>query len=123
MTKSEAINVLQLNTPFVANKEVNEAVEMAIKALECKYDCEIKHLTNECSYSETGCSDCRGKLKIKEALEKQIAKKPKYLPLKEGITTTNYECPICGCRRLGHGIDLDKCYCPECGQKLDWSEV
>ena len=33
MTKSEAINVLQLNTPFVANKEVNEAVEMAINAL------------------------------------------------------------------------------------------
>lgn len=59
----------------------------------------------------------------KTALEKQIAKKPKYMPLKEGITTTNYECPICGCRRLGHGIDLDKCYCPECGQKLDWSEV
>lgn len=57
------------------------------------------------------------------ALEKQIVKKPKYLPLKEGITLTNYECPICGCRRLGHGIDLDKCYCPECGQKLDWSEV
>lgn len=55
------------------------------------------------------------------ALEKQIAKKPKYLPLKEGITLTNYECPICGCRRLGHGIDIDKCYCPECGQKLDWS--
>lgn len=60
---------------------------------------------------------------VREALEKQIAKKPKYLPLKEGITLTNYECPICGCRRLGHGIDLDKCYCPECGQKLDWSEV
>lgn len=58
-----------------------------------------------------------------KATEKQIAKKPKYLPLKEGITTTNYECPICGCRRLGHGIDLDKCYCPECGQKLDWSDV
>ena len=58
-----------------------------------------------------------------KALEKQIPKKTKYLPLKEGITTTNYECPICGCRRLGHGIDLDKCYCPECGQKLDWSEV
>lgn len=58
-----------------------------------------------------------------KALEKQIAKRPKYLPLKEGITTTMYECPNCGCRRLGHGFDLDKCYCPECGQKLDWSEV
>lgn len=59
---------------------------------------------------------------VLEAREKQIAKKPTYLPLKEGITTTNYECPICGCRRLGHGTNLDKCYCPECGQKLDWSK-
>lgn len=60
---------------------------------------------------------------IKAMAEKQIPKKPKYLPLKEGITTTNYECPICGCRRLGHGFNLDKCYCPECGQKLDWRDL
>lgn len=58
-----------------------------------------------------------------KALEKQIAKKPNRMQLKDGIITTLYECPICGCRRLGHGFDLDKCYCPECGQKLDWSEV
>lgn len=56
------------------------------------------------------------------ALEKQIPKKPKQIALKQGIIITNYECPVCGCRRLGHGFDLDKCYCPECGQKLDWSD-
>ena len=57
-----------------------------------------------------------------KSLEKQFPKKPKNIMLKEGIMTTLYECPVCGCRRLGHGFDLDKCYCPECGQKLDWSE-
>lgn len=54
------------------------------------------------------------------ALLKQIPKKPKYSPLKDGIVTTFFECPKCGCRRLGHGFDLDKCFCPECGQKLNW---
>lgn len=54
------------------------------------------------------------------ALSKQIPKKPKYSPLKDGIITTFYECPKCGCRRLGHGFNLDKCFCPECGQKLNW---
>ena len=33
MTEAEAINILQLNTPFVASKEANEAVDMAIEAL------------------------------------------------------------------------------------------
>ena len=36
MTEQEAINILQLNTPFVASKETNKAVDMAINALEVK---------------------------------------------------------------------------------------
>lgn len=60
--------------------------------------------------------------RFRELTEKAEPKKPKRLPLKEGIITTNFECPVCGCRRLGHGLYLDKCYCPECGQKLDWYE-
>lgn len=34
MTEREAVNILQLNTPFVASKEANKALRMAIKALE-----------------------------------------------------------------------------------------
>ena len=33
MTESEAINILQLNTPFVASKDVKQSVDMAIDAL------------------------------------------------------------------------------------------
>lgn len=34
MTEREAVNILQLNTPFVASKEANKAVDIAINALE-----------------------------------------------------------------------------------------
>jgi uncharacterized Zn finger protein (UPF0148 family) len=58
-----------------------------------------------------------------KALEKQEPKEPVYNPLRNGLITTAYECPTCKCRRLGHGFDLDKCYCPECGQKLNWKYI
>ena len=58
-----------------------------------------------------------------ESVKRQIPQKPFEDPLEEGILFTRYKCPSCGCRRLGHGFDLDKCHCPECGQKLDWSET
>jgi len=58
-----------------------------------------------------------------KSLEKQIPQRPVEDPFEEGILFTRYKCPLCGCRRLGHGFDLDKCHCPECGQKLDWSET
>lgn len=67
-----------------------------------------------CTYKDTGCSDCivnQTFNKIENALEKQIAKKP--------IDKLMYiECPAC------ENIEIDDCsYCPNCGQKLDWSEV
>ena len=45
MKAFEAINILQLNTPFVASKEANEAVEMAIESLkkEISVSREIRH--------------------------------------------------------------------------------
>jgi hypothetical protein len=49
---------------------------------------------------------------LKEAREKQVAKKPIK---KEFELGTYYQCPICG------DITL-RDYCGKCGQKLDWSE-
>lgn len=49
--------------------EVWQAGDIAIRAIEHHdLDCIVKHLTKECSYNETGCADCRSKLKIEAAL-------------------------------------------------------
>lgn len=58
------------------------------------------------------------------AMEKQIPKKPTY----EGdgywygqLVYDTWVCPNCG---KGYEVDYDNYdYCPECGQKIDWSEV
>ena len=61
---------------------------------------------------------------IEEAVEKQIAKKVEY----ESDTYDNDGClifDIAYCPSCEYGFDVDydndKKYCPDCGQKLDWS--
>ena len=49
-------------------------------------------------------------------LEKQIAKKPKKIKLRQG---TQWLCPACGSTVAGLGVDI--LYCNECGQRQDWS--
>lgn len=54
-------------------------------------------------------------VEIKEALEKQIPKKPNY----EHCTEMYACCPSCGLflsRKAKH------LYCSECGQRIDWTE-
>ena len=61
---------------------------------------------------------------IVQALEKQIPKKPTY----EGdgyapdgtFVWDEWICPCCGSRYEVDYDDYD--YCPNCGQKLDWSD-
>lgn len=53
---------------------------------------------------------------VREALEKQIPKKPKY----------KSENSLPSCSQCGGIIDLlqgDANYCPNCGQKLDWTDT
>jgi hypothetical protein len=60
--------------------------------------------------------DCYQRVKfIKEALEKQVPKKP----VSVNITRIDYpQCPICG-RTLWKNSEK---YCASCGQRIDWSE-
>lgn len=55
---------------------------------------------------------------IKEALEKQIPKKPKKVTLDTYDFTTYYVCPTCNT----HDRGCKAPYCRWCGQKLDWDE-
>ena len=57
-----------------------------------------------------------------KALEKQIPKEPKYKKqLRDffGVATVvKGDCPCCGKAEIYSNAN----YCPDCGQKLDWSE-
>lgn len=106
MTESEAINVLQLNTPFVASKEVKEALDMAIdslKKVQKLEDNKTYHLYRE--YLSIGTVE-----ELKELKEKQIAKKL--------VGLYKNTCPSC----FGIVIRGLEFFCPKCGQKID-SEV
>lgn len=54
----------------------------------------------------------------REALEKQIPKKPSGTLTTSGIS--RYKSGNCGC---GTAIAMVYKYCPNCGQSIDWSEV
>jgi hypothetical protein len=61
-----------------------------------------------------------------KALEKQIPKKPKIVALRD---FDYYDCPVCDRKFIcknGKGnvwfFDTRRIYCPNCGQKIDWSE-
>lgn len=78
-----------------------------------------------CNYTGTGCSDCpftHMSIRIREALEKQIPKKPTYFR-KIGKCLYAEEsypmCPVCG-KQLDYGC---RCSNNDCGQTIDWSEV
>lgn len=48
------------------------------------------------------------------AIERQIPKKPKPIPVPAPFETSDYECPICG------NPYIDDTYCSCCGQRLEW---
>lgn len=57
-----------------------------------------------------------------DALEKQIPKEPKYKKQLRDffgmVYVTKGDCPCCGKAEIYSNAN----YCPDCGQKLDWSE-
>lgn len=56
---------------------------------------------------------------LKEAVEKQIPKKPNIHGYREGreVNTISYTCPACN-----KHVSRDA-YCKECGQALDWGDT
>ncbi len=98
--------------------EESEAIKI-IKEKACNNRC-IPQLCNDgCMYKYTKCAFS---LAI-HALEKQTPKKPTY----DGdgyapdgtFVWDEWLCPCCGER---YEVDYDYDYCPNCGQRLDWSD-
>lgn len=107
MTGQEAMNVLEKYTDDTLSPVVVEVHRMAITALE-----EIKQ------YRAIGTVE-----ECQEAVEKQRAKKPNL----EGDGYADghmvYDTWICPCCGISYEIDFDDYkYCPDCGQRIDWSE-
>ena len=146
MTENEAIarirDHFEVHNDGRPHPRLDEAVEMAIKALEevqqyrqigsVELFAETKKLSDltkkcgtigkvfdECAeYAAIGTvEECRA------AVKKQTAKKPDY----EGDGYSDgqlvYDTWICPCCGQHYEVDCDRYdYCPNCGQKLDWSD-
>ena len=90
----------------------SEAVE---KLKNMRLFMQIEDENNDCKFTE---DDYKANEMAINALEKQIAKKPKKTESEGFRYTDTYRCPLCGGNFSGTGI-ADYCY--HCGQKLDWS--
>lgn len=90
------------------------------------YEEAIEIISSNICYNLLGCMDgickhtdekpCAVQM-AREAMEKQIPKKPSGTLTTSGIS--RYKSGNCGC---GTGIVMVYKYCPNCGQAIDWSE-
>jgi hypothetical protein len=82
---------------------------------------QIEDENNDCKFTE---DDYKANEMAIQAFEKQIAKKPTYEG--DGYApdgTLIYDTWICCCCDKRYEVDYDDYdYCPNCGQKLDWSD-
>ena len=134
MTENEVVKIIrEYSGLFPQARGEDEALEMAIKALEevQQYRAigtpeELQDMKN--NYYEA-LSDWRQYRKIgtleecRAAVEKQTAKKPYY----EGDGYSDghlvYDTWICPCCGKHYEVDYDDYdFCPECGQRIDWSD-
>lgn len=72
MTRYEAMNTLEDYRDYILPEDI-EALNMAIEALKDTRNCALT-LFGDCSYDETGCSDCEIKQTIYKALEVDIVR-------------------------------------------------
>ena len=103
MTENEAINILQLNTPFVASKDVKQSVDMAIDAL--RKQIPKKVIVPPCNACEDELCNCTCEYFGKTFID-------------------DFRCPTCDSEKVSIAeYDIRNDYCPNCGQKIDWSDA
>ena len=105
MTTQEAIKFgemyLEMNEDS-KDSDTYQFIEAAIKALKQKKNCELT-AWGECSYNETGCSECAIKVKITKALSTQAIKDCSNC--KHGEYNDHLRVYICDFANECHNID------------------
>ena len=138
MTEQETINRLDfirgvllsgIKPEIIPNEENIKLMDAAIEALENiieikNHKITLLDLENYMKF-EDECVKKNFTLKsLLEAREKQIAKKPTYEG--DGYDSEGnlvYDIWICPCCEKRYEVDYDEYdFCPNCGQKIDWSE-
>lgn len=128
MTKNEAKYYLLEHKPIIGFKTHNEALDMAIQALEeiQQYRAigtveEIQSIKDQLLMVKDMCKDYYeiGTIDEFKALkEKSVAKKPLRIPDDDTCIYYGYYCPCCN-EPLSNTARIKRCFC---GQALDWSE-
>lgn len=127
--EAEAIECLKSNKPTSGYVMLRESIDMAIKALEEVQQYRAigtpEELQDMKSNYFEALSDWRQYRKIgtveecRTAREKQISKKPRMRHLKPYDSSNDGWCPCCEAYVIE---ESNKNFCPDCGQKLDWSD-
>lgn len=65
----KALDILTDHYEYDEESELNEAIDLVVKVVRERVDNCMLKMFGECSYKETGCSDCKIKHKIFEALK------------------------------------------------------
>lgn len=132
MTDNEAIKAIKDNKPTSGYYILNEALDMAIQALETvqKY----KDLESELSKRNLTIDHIREYMEFedecvemgftfKSMLEARIKMKARKPVIEENnlFHARYYHCPICGGNLKIGGFLFD--YCRMCGQRIDWEGI
>lgn len=113
MDYQEVIEVLNNHERYVGVKYVNGIEEAYVTPyFEKALDTAISAMQELQEYKQLGTLE-----EVREAVEKQRAKKPKNVETEGYRYTDTYRCPTCGGNFSGTGI-ADYCY--HCGQRLNW---
>ena len=102
MTESEAKLIESMADDY--SNVLKEAKSMGCKEIRALYNIPIKNMEM-----------------IVQALEKQIPKKVQLRHIRKYDGYDDGECPNCG-MSVSREYDGNDVFCPDCGQKLDWSD-
>lgn len=103
--ETEAIECLKSNKPTSGYLMLQEAIDIAIEALEEVQKYRAIGTPEEC-----------------QALKNRLtAKKVSLRHIRKFDGFDDGECPTCG-KSVSRDFDGADIFCPDCGQKLDWSD-